>query len=87
MLYSLSLIGCVSAARITGSIILIRTEIKQFMFNHKPDYVVINEPFLVLVRIHQWFFTYAVNYPGIPVEALWTSSRALVVNISCVHPE
>ena len=70
MLYSLSLPGCVSAARNTGGMKLIRTEIEQFVFNHKPDHVVINEPFLLLVRIHQCFFTYAVDYPGNPCRGL-----------------
>ena len=42
------------AAHYTGGMKLIRTEIEQFMFNHKPDHVVINEPFLLLVHIHQW---------------------------------
>lgn len=40
------------------------------MFNHKPDHVIINEPFLLLVRIHQRFFTYAVDYPGSPCRGL-----------------
>ena len=40
------------------------------MFNYKPDHVIINEPFLLLIRIHQRYFTYAVDYQANPCRGL-----------------